>query len=115
MQLHQAMIYAKDLPSMALFYTQVLGLTPIPSTRTPSWLEFAEGLALHAIPPHIAAGIHIATPPEPREETPIKLLFKSPDLPATLARLDSHNIPYTLRPCGAADLFDPEGNIFQIS
>lgn len=114
MQLHQAMIYAKDLSSMANFYTTILGLTPIESTRTDSWLEYTEGLALHLIPPHIAEDIHISTPPAPREDSPIKLLFQSPDLPATLAHLESKNIPYTLRPWGTADLTDPEGNILSL-
>jgi hypothetical protein len=33
-------------------------------------------LALHAIPPYIAAQIQITRPPRAREETPLKLLFE---------------------------------------
>ncbi len=117
MKLKTALIYAKDLDRMATFYGDVLGLELIADTRTVGWVEFETGgarLALHAIPAAIAAQIEIASPPEPREETPIKLIFAVDDLDATCARLVALGVPLTRRPWGAADGLDPEGNVFQI-
>lgn len=67
------MIDVKDLPSMAAFYSAVLGLKTV--TRTETWLAFKEGVALHAIPPQIAAEIEILSPLVAREESPVKLVL----------------------------------------
>ena len=80
MRLQLAMIYAKDLPLMAGFYGDTLGLKPIEGSRTESWVEFDAGgvvLGLHAIPSHIADQIEITSPPQVREETPIKLVRRN--------------------------------------
>ena len=115
MKLKHAMLYVKDFAGMSEFYGSQLGLTAIPETRSQGWIEFAEGLALHAIPPHIADGIVIASPPEPREETPIKLIFRVDDLDAIAAKLEAAGVALMRRPWGAVDCVDPEGNIFQLS
>ena len=83
MRLQLAMIYVKDLPRMAGFYGDTLGLKLIEATRTESWVEFDAGgvvLALHAIPSHIADQIEITSPPLVREETPLKLVFAVTDM-----------------------------------
>lgn len=111
------MIYVKDLPAMLAFYHQILGLPLIPASRTDTWAEFEAGnatLALHAIPPEIAAQFEITSPPQPREDSPTKLIFTVPDLPAECARLESLGVPLTRLPWNAADALDPEGNIFQL-
>jgi catechol 2,3-dioxygenase-like lactoylglutathione lyase family enzyme len=114
MRLSRAMIYVKDLSRMAAFYADTIGLTPIAEARTRTWAEFdagGAGFALHAIPAEIAEQIQISSPPQPREETPIKLSFAVPNLAAEVDRLRSLGVTIVERPWGAYDLVDPEGNI----
>ena len=78
MQLHQAMIYFKNLDQMATFYGNTLGLPIVTTTRTDTWVEFGTGTAtLHR------------TPPQPREENPIKLIFGVKDLESECAHLQT--------------------------
>ena len=111
------MIYVKDLEQMAAFYGDALGLPIITATRTDTWVESDTGsatLALHAIPPHIAEQFTITTPPHPREENPIKIIFGVKDLESEYTRLKTLGVDLKMRPWGACDGIDPEGNIFQL-
>lgn len=115
MILQQVILFAKDLPRLAEFYGMALGLTPIPETQTATWVEFVSGavrFALHAIPPHIAADISIASPPAAREDTPLKLIFTVPDLAAAGERLQTLGATLLPRLWGGLDALDPEGNVF---
>ncbi len=107
------MIYAKDLASMAVFYGVTLGLKV--KARTETWVAFDEGVALHAIPPHLAAEIEIVTPPVAREQTPMKLVFTVSDVAAEGARLRSLGAVVVERPWGGCDVIDPEGNIIGLT
>ena len=118
MQLQRAMIFVKDLNRMAAFYGDMLGLKPVAETRTGSWVEFNAGnasLALHAIPPYLADGIEISSPPRVRETNPTKLVFAVEDVQSGRARLEELGVTIVLRPWGTCDGVDPEGNVFQIS
>jgi catechol 2,3-dioxygenase-like lactoylglutathione lyase family enzyme len=118
MKLALAMIFAKDVERMTTFYRDGLGLRPVPGESSPGWVVFDAGgarFALHAIPPDIAAGIHIEAPPEERSDTAIKLTFATDALDAICARLPG--LGGSLRPprgSGARDVVDPEGNIIQL-
>ena len=117
MHLHGAMLFVKDLPAMAAFYGGVLGLRPVAATRRPDWVEF-EGdarFSLHAIPPGIAAGIAIESPPLPREQAGTKLTFAVDNVEATLASIEAMGLPVLRRPWGSVEPVDPEGNIFALS
>ena len=96
MPFHGAMLFVKDLGRMTAFYRDVLGLTPVEETRLDDWVEFSgkgSRFALHAIPPAIAAGVEIASPPRAREQSPIKLTFDVPDVDAALARIEAMGLP----------------------
>lgn len=111
------MIYVNDLSRMAHFYGEVLGLEPVAGSRTDSWAEFNAGaatLGLHAIPPEIASQFEITSPPQLREEYPVKLIFAAQDIDAEQARLEALGVTMMRRPWDACDGVDPEGNIFQI-
>lgn len=117
MRLHGAMLYVKDLALLAAFYEQVLEVEPAVASRTETWLEFDLGgaiFALHAIPAHISRDIVIVSPPEVREETPIKLRFAVSDVAAHCRRLQAAGVQGELRPRGVVDCVDPEGNVFQL-
>ena len=97
------MIYFKNLDQMATFYGNTLGLPIVTTTRTDTWVEFGTGTAtLHR------------TPPQPREENPIKLIFGVKDLESECARLQVLGVDWEIHPWGACDGIDPEGNIFQL-
>ncbi len=116
MRLASALLYVKDLAALTAFYRALLDTAPV--NESPGWVEFPAGaatLGLHAIPGPIAEQIVISTPPEPREETPIKLIFAVPDLALERARLAALGITLIERPWGACDGMDPEGNIFTIT
>ncbi len=113
MRLQQAILFVKDLDRMADFYSGLLGLKIRAETRTNSWVEM-DGLALHAIPPHIADSIEIATPPVAREDNPIKLVFAVDDPQAEKTRLAALGVVFVERPWGGYDALDPEGNVFQL-
>ena len=117
MRLSSAMVYVKDLPRMRAFYGEMLGVKPSNDTWTDSWTEFDAGgvlFALHAIPPEIASQIEIASPPRPRGQNPVKLIFEVDDVDAERARLESLGVTMVQRPWGAWDGIDPEGNVFGI-
>src|SRR3954462_14812298 len=109
------MIYVKDLPLMATFYREKLGLKPIDDGRLDSWVEFDAGgasFALHAIPADLAGQIEISSPPKPRENDPVKLFFQVESVEAEHARLTAAGVPMVQRPWGSWDGIDPEGNVF---
>jgi len=117
MRLHGAMLYVKDLPRMAAFYRDVLGLHPVEETRQPDWVEFQDGgaqFALHAIPAAIAAGISIDSPPRVRAQGGIKLTFAVKDVEAVLASIEAMGLPLLRRPWGGVEAVDPEGNVFAL-
>jgi predicted enzyme related to lactoylglutathione lyase len=118
MRIEAAMLYVKDLPNMAVFYENSLGVKPITRTRAANWMEFEAGgfaFLLHAIPPERASGIQIASPPQAREDNPLKLVFEVEDVAAEVSRLEAIGIAILRRPWGTFDGIDPEGNIFQIT
>jgi catechol 2,3-dioxygenase-like lactoylglutathione lyase family enzyme len=94
MKFVRAIVFVKDLERMKAFYRDRLGLAVL--HEEPGWIEL-DGVALHAIPPAIAAHIAIEDPPRARESTPIKLVFVTDD------------------PSAVGDGLDPEGNVFQIA
>lgn len=115
MRLNRILLYVKDLPRAAAFYRDIIGLTALEKMRTDTYVEFDAGavtLALHAIPAGTADKIEIATPPQPREQNPIKLAFEVDDVARERKRLASHGVTMLERPWGACDGVDPEGNIF---
>jgi catechol-2,3-dioxygenase len=118
MRLGRAILFVKDFDGLLAFYCNTLGLRRL-TQDAPGWAELDAGgatLALHAIPSEIAKAISITSPPRRREEMPIKLVFVVPDVESERARLVSLGVSMSeLRPWGASDGVDPEGNVFQIS
>lgn len=78
-------------------------------------LEFVQ------IPQEIAATISLSTPPEPREETPIKLSFEVDDIALVRELADLHGgmisaaaHEWHYEGYAFCNGFDPEGNVFQV-
>jgi catechol 2,3-dioxygenase-like lactoylglutathione lyase family enzyme len=117
MKLQRTILFVKDLPRMADFYANTLGLPSIPETRADDWAEFDAGgaiFALHAIPAHVAKEIEIASPPQARTESAVKFCFSVDDIPAERARLEELGVTFLESPWGYCEAMDPEGNIFQL-
>jgi len=112
MRLARAVVFVKDVARMTAFYRDGLGLAVL--FNEGDWVEL-DGVALHTIPDAIAAGIVIDDPPQPREETAIKLAFAAEDLAAARAHLIAAGAQMgEIKAWGACDGVDPEGNVFQI-
>ena len=121
MELRSAILYVKDLEGMKRFYGEVLGTSPSTQGWTDAWATFETGgawFSLHAIPAEIAKSIEIESPPIPREEHPVKLIFEVKDVELERERLEALGVQILRRPWQkpgeACDAVDPEGNIFQI-
>jgi predicted enzyme related to lactoylglutathione lyase len=106
---------------MKRFYGDMLGIEATNQNLENTWAIFDTGdvrFALHAIPAGIADHIEITSPPVPREQEPVKLIFAVEDVEGERERLESLGIQTLRRPWQqsgeACDAVDPEGNIFQL-
>jgi predicted enzyme related to lactoylglutathione lyase len=118
MQIDSAVLYVVNLPSMATFYSDVLGLKPIAGGHGDVWQEFQAGsfrLGLHQIPRDVLASLQPPASVSPRERNPIKLVFAVPDIDSARTRLQTFGVTVLVRPWGGCDIVDPEGNIFGLT
>ncbi len=117
-----AVVYAKDIHRLARFYAAVADLEVMHEVDDHIVLESESyELVIVAIPAEIAARIVIATPPEKRENTAVKIVFAVPSLAA--AREAAERNGGELYPPGkewrfqglrVCDGVDPEGNVIQL-
>ncbi|MFM2119517.1 MAG: hypothetical protein RL722_985 [Pseudomonadota bacterium] len=118
-----ALIYAKDLDRLSAFYQGLLGMRLL---LADAWHQVIESddlqLIIHAIPPQIAAGITLTSPPEVREEQAIKLFFTLPagaQLPAVEVQVHAlgggmFGPVYPGPGFQARNAYDCEGNVFHL-
>lgn len=115
-----ALIYAKDLERLSGFYQQLLGMKLLKADVEHHVIESADmQLIIHAIPPHIASSVSLASPPKPREEQAIKLFFTVPSLSVAASTASSmggavFGQAYSGPGFEVRNGYDPEGNIFQV-
>ena len=116
-----SVLYAKDFRAVADFYAKVTGLKVRESNDEYVMLETAGYfLVVLQIPKRIADTIPIDTPPERREQTPVKLVFAVESLQKARAKAAAHGgtlnaqahewVFHGSRRC---DGIDPEGNVIQ--
>jgi len=118
-----AVIYAKHLATLSQFYQATTGLVLVMAQRADDHVVLASPafeLVLVAMPEAIAATVHIANPPERREDTPIKLVFavdslgRVRDLAARLGgELNPPEREWDFGGQRVCDGHDPEGNVLQ--
>jgi predicted enzyme related to lactoylglutathione lyase len=117
-----AVLYAKDLDRLVTFYSSVTGLAPQSIDKGFAVLGVAPAqLVIVRMPKGIADAIEIATPPEPREDTPIKLVFAVADIAYARDRaaeldgaVNTSAREWEFEGAKICDGFDPEGNVFQL-
>lgn len=114
-------IFAKNKELVSSFYQQALGLKLEESDKTHDLLV-GQGheVVVHAISKAYANSIEIASPPVPRDETPMKPTFVVEDLEivrsaakATGGFLKPLKQAWKFRGFVVLDGWDPEGNIVQ--
>lgn len=114
-------IFAKNKELVSSFYQQALGLKLEESDKTHDLLA-GQGheVVVHAISKAYANSIEIASPPVPRDETPMKPTFVVEDLEvvrsaakATGGFLKPLKQAWKFRGFVVLDGWDPEGNIVQ--
>jgi predicted enzyme related to lactoylglutathione lyase len=117
-----AVLYAKDLQRLVEFYSNVASLD-IQSTQEGFAILGRESLQLVIvrIPKRIADSIDISTPPERREDAPIKLVFSVEDIAIVRNRvaerggaMNGVEREWEFGGAKVCDGHDPEGNVFQV-
>lgn len=117
-----AVLYAKDVDRLVQFYASVMDLEVQTVEKGFAILGCEPTrLVIVRIPRRIADEIEITAPPEPREETPIKLVFALDDIAHARNRaaglggaLGAIESEWEFDGARICDGHDPEGNIFQI-
>lgn len=114
------LIYAKNLEVLSGFYQTLLGLKVLAADAEHRVMENDDAqLVLHAMPPHLAAAVVIASPPDPRVEQAIKPFFTVESL-AEAEVLARQLGGFVFGPTWDGPGFqvrnacDPEGNILQL-
>jgi predicted enzyme related to lactoylglutathione lyase len=113
-------VYAKDMERVAAFYQSVAGMARLHATAELVVLQSADfQLLVHRIPPALAEGIEISSPPRRRDETALKFFFTVASIADTAAlaqRLGGVVYPEQWQGPGflVNNACDPEGNVFQV-
>jgi predicted enzyme related to lactoylglutathione lyase len=115
-----AVIFVTNVERTAAFYAALLEMPLVHSDAEHAVLEGRDfEMIVHAIPAEYAASIVIATPPEPREDTPIKLVWtvesldRCADVAVHMGGRLFDNV-WTWRGFRMRHGCDPEGNLFQL-
>ncbi|MCO8162020.1 hypothetical protein NRB16_26210 [Pseudomonas sp. LJDD11] len=116
-----AVLFGKDLPRLARFYSQLANLSiTLEENRLMVLESDSFQLVLHALPPAVAKKLVIDSPPKLRTDLPLKLVLPVASL--ALARQQASELGGGLNPLdqqwqarnfSACDGFDPEGNVLQ--
>jgi len=117
-----AVLYAKDFDRLLGFYSAVAGIEPQSAEKGFAILGSAPSqFVIARIPKRIADTIDIATPPEPREDTPIKPVFGVEDIGRARLRatelggaVNAVEREWQFEGDTVCDGIDPEGNVFQL-
>ena len=113
-------IYAKDIKRLAHFYQTLLDMARTHTTPDLVVLSSADlQIIVHAMPPHLAADVQLASTPPSREQAAFKFFYTVPSLAAatgTAATLGGDVRPEQWSGLGfvVRNAIDPEGNIFQL-
>lgn len=118
MRLAQVILFTEDVPRLAAFYRDAIGLPELDGSAASGFLRLDAGacaLALHALSP--------ATPPRdepaPRLDSWIKVCFHVDDIDGARAALVARGAAmrdvHRYEGVAFCDGVDPDGNVFQIT
>jgi predicted enzyme related to lactoylglutathione lyase len=117
-----AVLYAKDLDRLVEFYCSVAGIEPQAVEKGFAILGSRPSqFVVLRIPKRIADTIDVATPPEPREDASLKLVFGVEDIAHARVRaaelggaMNAVEREWEFEGAKVCDGHDPEGNVFQL-
>ncbi len=117
-----AVLYAKDLIRLVDFYSSVARVEPQTIEKSYAVLGSRPSqFVIVRISKRIADTIDIAAPPEPREDTPLKLVFAVEDIAHARDRaaelggaMNAVEREWEFEGAKVCDGHDPEGNLFQL-
>jgi predicted enzyme related to lactoylglutathione lyase len=117
-----AVLYAKDLERLVEFYSTVVGIDSSLIEKDFAVLGATPSqFVIVSMPRGIADAIEVATPPDVREDTPIKLVFSVEDIAWARSKaaelggaLKSVEGEWEFEGTKVCDGHDPEGNVFQL-
>jgi predicted enzyme related to lactoylglutathione lyase len=117
-----AVLFAKDLPAVAAFYSTALGMRVVASDEYHTLLDcFGFELVVHQIPRQIADGIVVERPPKRRTSSAVRLDFPVQDLAEARRRARAFGGGIDDAPPSWAEPkasfhfgYDPEGNQFGV-
>ena len=117
-----AVLFVKDLPTVASFYATALGMKVVASDEHHSRLEcHGFELVVHQIPPHIAVDITIERPPKRRVSGAIRLDYPVASINKSRTAARELGGDIDVAPPAWADRnanfffgYDPEGNQFGV-
>jgi predicted enzyme related to lactoylglutathione lyase len=117
-----AVLYAKDLDRLVEFYSAVAGTEPQSIEKGFAILGSGPSqFVIVRIAKGLADTIDIATPPEPREDTALKLVFGVEDIARARGRaaelggvINAAESEWKFQGAKVCDGYDPEGNVFQL-
>lgn len=121
-RLAHAFVFAVDVERMVAFYAGAFGMRREPSSDAGFVIMRAVAggadLAVHGVPPQIAARIEITSPPRWRDDTAYKICFETDDLVAQRRAIVQHGgqarEPWSWEGTSFCECTDPEGNVVQI-
>lgn len=117
-----AVLYAKEIDRLVEFYSAVTGIEPHSVEKGFAVLGSGPSqFVIVRIPKRIGDTIEIATPPEPREDTALKLVFAVEDIGRARIRaaqlggaVNAAEREWQFEGDKVCDGTDPEGNVFQL-
>jgi len=117
-----AVLYAKDLVRLVDFYSSIAGIELQTIEKGYAILgSRPQQFVIVRIPKRVADTIDIATPPDPREDTPLKLVFAVEDIAHARNRaaelggvINAVEREWEFEGAKVCDGHDPEGNVFQL-
>jgi predicted enzyme related to lactoylglutathione lyase len=117
-----AVLYGKDIGRLVKFYSAVVGVAPQAIEKGFAILGSKPSqFIIVCIPKRIADAIDIATPPVPRENTPLKPMFAVEDIAVARDRaaelggaMNAVECEWEFEGTKVCDGHDPEGNVFQL-
>jgi predicted enzyme related to lactoylglutathione lyase len=117
-----AILYAKDLDRLVEFYSLVAGIEAQSIEKGFAILGSRPSqFVIVRIPKRISTTIAIATPPEPREDTPLKLVFGVENIASARDRaaklggaMKAAEREWEFEGAKVCDAYDAEGNVFQL-
>ena len=120
LEMSSLVVFSINVRRLAVFYEAVLDAEPLDeSSEDIRLINERDEILIHSVPKKIAKDIDIASPPVPRENSPLKPVFDVVSLERALGRVEAMGGVVTSRGFSVdgltrRDVLDPDGNVIQL-